>query len=100
MTYKDLFYFTGHCLALDEHPDFWNLELETWSRETGDWRLETGDWRLGKFRTTVQRPFDYSGHLSQTESTRSIQRRITQTAKIADSSISITFFVYLPYDKK
>jgi hypothetical protein len=22
VTYKDLFYFTGHCLALDEHPEF------------------------------------------------------------------------------
>jgi len=54
MTYKDLFYFTGQCLALDEHPQFRekiielftdaNAQPETWSREQGTGSMEAENW--------------------------------------------------------
>ena len=37
MTYKELFYFTGHCLALDEHPEFREQIIELFASEESNW---------------------------------------------------------------
>lgn len=36
MTYKELFYFTGRCLALDEHPEFRKQVIELFRAEGAD----------------------------------------------------------------
>jgi len=36
MTYKELFYFTGHCLALDEHPSFREQVIKMIHAKNGD----------------------------------------------------------------
>ena len=36
MKYKQLFYFTGHCLALDEHPEFREKVIERFQVEGAD----------------------------------------------------------------
>jgi len=36
VTYKDLFYFTGHCLALDDHPQFREHFIELFQAEGAD----------------------------------------------------------------
>ncbi|MDP3642382.1 MAG: hypothetical protein Q8S54_04235 [Bacteroidota bacterium] len=36
MTYKETFYLTGHCLALDEHPEFREKVIELIRLEGAD----------------------------------------------------------------